>query len=296
MRTIIAILVALVLWSDVCCAGTVRPNPKANARCAFGPGAVSARWPIKTSVPGNESPSSARDVAIDDLINAPDIQPTTQSVTVASRLLHQAMQLSQSSAANAAPFVLQYRWGSGTRFMETGPRTVRLRPITPSIVAAASAVARDTAAETGQHPPMFFALLAVEFDNRRIPGAIALGGADFQEGDFVTTSGYVLASVCEQDDGDFHIDLAPSAHASTCAVVEVPNPYFIGQRNLAQSVDASEAFAKSLSQGQHITVTGQLFYDAQHGSDGGGRGIGHCARSLWEIHPVFRVQDAYSSR
>ncbi|MBV8532085.1 MAG: hypothetical protein JO104_12275 [Candidatus Eremiobacteraeota bacterium] len=102
----------------------------------------------------------------------------------------------------------------------------------------------------------------------------------------------MLQAKCEGDDGDFHIDLADSADATTCAVVEVPNPTYISDTTLQPMVAAAEQTAKQLSPGDSITVSGQLFYDMTHGggaSPGGGRGKGYCAQSLWEVHPIFNI-------
>ncbi len=126
----------------------------------------------------------------------------------------------------------------------------------------------------------------------RIPQPVAIGAEEYHEGDLVTVSGFVLSSTCEHDDGDFHIDLGDKAGGATCAVVEVPNPTYIGDETLRAAVTKAQAMARTLVAGSRITVSGQFFYDATHttkNDPGGGRGVRHCAKSLWEVHPVFNI-------
>lgn len=264
-------------------AASSRPNPNANPRCPFGPGV--ARWPIKTSVPSGESPDNAQTVDLRDLIDAPDLEASPATVAAAERAV--------SGMSIAATTRGTFRWIRHKPGLNavSHPFAFSLPAMTPQIVSEAHAIAHEAFNETGVTSSHYFALLAAQLRNERIPEPVAIGSATFREGDFVSTSGYVLASTCEEDDGDFHIDLGASRSASTCAVVEVPNPAYILQADLRHMVDQSEVSAKALRIGDYVTVTGQLFYDAAHGGGaaGGGRGVHRCARSLWEIHPVVRV-------
>lgn len=199
------------------------PNPAANSLCAFGPGSLKSRWPIKTSIPVPHAMASPQVINLADLITAPNLPPANP---------------------NASPA---------------------------------------------------FPLSA------RISQKEQIGGSNYIEGEIVETTGYVLSSKCEHDDGDFHVDLSTSAHGTTCAVVEVPNPYYERSDPTLQHADTTaEQIASTLQPGANITVVGQFFFDAFHSTTkdpGGGRGTQEmvngkkktCARSLWEIHPVFQI-------
>jgi hypothetical protein len=168
---------------------------------------------------------------------------------------------------------------------------VKFPGITPALVKRADALVAAANPEEAAPSP-FDALLSAQLDATRLPDAVALGNDEFHEGDIISVSGVVVSSVCEKDDGDFHIDLGDSDSADTCAIVEVPNPAYIRPASLKSMVAAAEKIAKSLRPGDQITVSGQLFYDATHATSndpGGGRGKGHCAQSLWEVHPVFEI-------
>lgn len=289
MRRVISLVLAFAFIAQyaaapVSAAGS-RPNPNANPRCPFGPGV--ARWSIKTSVPTNESPGDVATVNLKDLIGAPDLDAEPQTVEAVRRAFNGV-----SSQPNAR-FQAQLRWRPQPVSVKSVPHhfTLTLPPITQRLVAEANNIAQDVRRETGQPASIVYALISAELDAQRIPEPVTIGASSFHEGDVIATSGYVLASTCEGDDGDFHIDIAPSSGADICAVVEVPNPYYIRQAGVRAAVNRAESVAKQLAVGEYVTVTGQLFYDAAHGgsSAGGGRGVNHCAQSLWEIHPVFRV-------
>jgi hypothetical protein len=168
---------------------------------------------------------------------------------------------------------------------------VKFPAITPALVRRADALVAAANPDEAA-PSSFDALLSTQLDATRLPDAVALGNDEFHEGDVISVSGVVVSSVCEKDDGDFHIDLGDAEDADTCAIVEVPNPAYIKSASLKPMVTAAEKIAKSLKPGDQITVSGQLFYDATHATTndpGGGRGAGHCAQSLWEVHPVFEI-------
>jgi hypothetical protein len=123
-----------------------------------------------------------------------------------------------------------------------------------------------------------------------------IGNATVREGQLVQVSGYISDVRCEKGDGDYHADFrADDSVSGACAEVEVPNPDNIADQNTKARVsEARQAFDGWLNQQTpvHVTLIGQLFYDYTHHSatdPGGGRGAGHCAATLWEIHPLLKV-------
>lgn len=274
-------------------ATSIHPNPQANQLCGFGPGSV--RWPIKTSVPAGESPANVVAVDIRDFVQAPDLQESSRSraaVASAFQTTRQAMINPNYVLPQAqSPLVTSARWFRySTNMPASPPFNVTMPPITPPLVAQTLEIARMASETNEGTPSLYHALLSTQVSNSRIPQPVEIGGRAFHEGDFISTTGVVRASTCEKDDGDFHVDLSAS-DSGPCAVVEVPNPYYIGQAGLKTRVADAEIKAKQLSVGETITVAGQLFYDTAHGgSPGGGRGVEKCATSLWEIHPVFALE------
>jgi hypothetical protein len=270
-------------------AASNNPNLQAGQLCPFGPG--KARWAVKTSLAQDQSPSKLATLGIDGLISAPDLQVDTATVSAAKLQTAHV----QAGAAAATPFVAHLRWGSAqaaNAAATPGPDfMVKLAPISPATVQRASGLAQAT--DPDEAPPAFIdTMLSAELDAVRIPQPVAIGTEQYHEGDLVTVTGFVLSSTCEHDDGDFHIDLGDKAGGGTCAVVEVPNPTYIGDANLRAAVTKAQATAHTLAVGDRITVSGQLFYDATHTTQhdpGGGRGVRHCAKSLWEVHPVFNI-------
>ncbi len=125
------------------------------------------------------------------------------------------------------------------------------------------------------------------FDAVRIPNPVAIASDKRHEGDLVAVTGYIRSIGCEND-GDFHVNIAPSRSVTSCAVVEVPNPNklqntpsapFVRQRAAALRIALAQMYAAA---GQkhaaypYVTFAGQLFYDGFHYSPskgpGGGRG------------------------
>jgi hypothetical protein len=261
-----------------------RPNESANPLCPFGPGI--ARWAVKTSVPPGQPTTDFTDVKLDDLINAPDLE-VDQATRAAMFRAYTATRAGAALAQPSPVLTARMRWASPSQ-----PFTLSLPGVTPRLVAKAASIAQ-TVSDKGEMPPSApFALLTAQLGGQRIPDPVTIGGRQLREGNFIRVSGVVLASTCEHDDGDFHVDLGDSANSDTCAVVEVPNSAYIEQQPLAAMIGAAEAKAKGLARGEDVSVIGQLFYDTAHGgtsSPGGGRGVGHCAQSLWEVHPVFAI-------
>jgi hypothetical protein len=125
---------------------------------------------------------------------------------------------------------------------------------------------------------------------------VQIGAETVREGNLVLIRGYLSDVRCEANDGDYHGDFRPDDTGSgPCAEVEVPYPENISDvytRGHVQNVRTAFDQWLSKSQTEHVTLIGQLFYDETHhssGSAGGGRGKGHCAGTLWEIHPVLKV-------
>ncbi len=205
----------------------------------------------------------------------------------------QVMSLRTMALSSPAPFNALLKWSR-----PAVPFTLRLAPITLQLLEKAKRYQMAAQADGEAAPSPFAAILTAQLDDERIPDPVVIGEVTAYEGQTVTASGTVVASTCEKDDGDFHLDLGPEG-GGECVVAEVPNPYYIRNKQLRGRVSLAEGTAKSLGVGDHITVTGQLFYDTAHGggSDPGGRrGKGRCARSLWEIHPVFEIETNDNAR
>lgn len=269
-------------------ASSSNPNPDANPRCPFGPGV--ARWDIKTSVPSGAMSALPTRLDLDSLIHAPDLQ-VSQATVAAART--QVMSHGTMALSSPAPFNALLKWSRPAI-----PFTLRLAPITPQLLEKAKRYAMAAQANGEAAPSTFGAILTAQLDDERISDPVEIGDVTAYEGQTVTASGTVVASTCEKDDGDFHIDLG-SGSSDECAVVEVSNPYYIRNAELRSKVNKAEGIAKGLRVGDHIAVIGQLFYDTAHGGNadpGGRRGKGYCARSLWEIHPVFDIQTVEGGR
>lgn len=133
-------------------------------------------------------------------------------------------------------------------------------------------------------------------DDRFIAQDATIGDKVVREGQLVEITGFVSDVRCEENDGDYHGDFrADGSGAGPCAEVEVPFPGNVaGPATNARVAEARQAFDQWVGQKTtvHVTLIGQLFYDSTHHSStdpGGGRGAGHCAATLWEIHPVLKV-------
>lgn len=125
------------------------------------------------------------------------------------------------------------------------------------------------------------------------------------EGDTVTTIGY-LRLVAYESDGDFHIQLTINSDSKdNCLIVELPDPRYVPTaykdrvskmrallvRLVGRQPSASGSVFKKP---QLISITGVLFYDDAHVKhDGspelrGKRGI--LSHTLWELHPLWAIQ------
>ena len=151
------------------------------------------------------------------------------------------------------------------------------------------------------------------FDNAWIP--TLLNG--FQEGQIVTTTGYVHYVQYKKDDSDYHIQMNDKptndlADLSPCVVVEVPHPMATSNTDLSQKYATVRKFLRDNCFGGgapkgkvdtivKVQITGQLFFDVFHffqkpNDPGGGRGsqlgtgLPMKATTDWEVHPIIDIK------
>ncbi len=116
-------------------------------------------------------------------------------------------------------------------------------------------------------------------------------------------TGYVTRIKRAETDGDWHIELVTHGSAVTnCVVAEIPSPTYaagfaMARTDLLAKVAAAGATIDGngdLSKPVQVTLVGDAFYDGWHtNSSGSPVGHGRCnssPRALWELHPVFVVQ------
>ena len=146
-----------------------------------------------------------------------------------------------------------------------------------------------TAAETEQYESAFFP---------------KQGNRSSQEGDIISTIGWLNYVQCKDDDNDYHVQISASEDGSSgCLIVEVPHPDYVTDEKLKEHVTEVRAFLRNTFYGgqlpsgkpktaREVEVVGQLFFDAYHlrqvesKGPGGGRGVKCTVHTLWEIHPV----------
>jgi hypothetical protein len=132
---------------------------------------------------------------------------------------------------------------------------------------------------------------------------------DLKEGDIISTSGW-LHLVAAEDDGDYHIQISASpTDGNNCLIVEVPRDeaQFVTSPQVRQLSGAVREFVRTqVLQGQeppvggvsvvspavYVKVTGQLFYDDAHVGDPPRGKKGMKAKTLWEIHPITKIDAA----
>ncbi|MEI8281619.1 MAG: hypothetical protein WCG75_04365 [Armatimonadota bacterium] len=151
------------------------------------------------------------------------------------------------------------------------------------------------------------------FDNAWIPSPVD----GFQEGQIVTTTGYVHYVQYKADDSDYHIQMneMPTNELqdlNPCVVVEVPHPMATNNAELSQKFAMVRKFLRDNCFGGKVPkgkvdkvikvqITGQLFFDVFHffqrpNDPGGGRGsqlekgLPMHATTNWEIHPIIDIQ------
>lgn len=126
--------------------------------------------------------------------------------------------------------------------------------------------------------------------------------ADSEQHVYVLT-GWVRFVKEEANDGDWHIELTANRTSprSSCIVAEIPSDDYGDQfgtvrDEFLQLVGLSDVTQKgdSLKPAVHVRVTGAAFYDGWHrGASAPDGKHGHCnksLRALWEIHPVYRIE------
>ncbi len=132
---------------------------------------------------------------------------------------------------------------------------------------------------------------------------------DLKEGDIISTVGW-LHLVAAEDDGDYHIQISASpTDGNNCLIVEVPkdDAEFVESpqvRQLARNVrefirtqilkgkEPAVGGSKVVTPAVFVKVTGQLFYDDAHvGTPPRGK-KGMKAKTLWEIHPITKIESA----
>ena len=151
------------------------------------------------------------------------------------------------------------------------------------------------------------------YDTVRIPNKVDFG---LKEGDIVTVTGWLHLVALENDakrhrDGDYHIQIRNSpVWSDSCLIVEVsfPDARFVKDPDLAKSCRMVREFISTkmlkgkepgtsgnkMSHPCHVTITGQLFFDAVHlgaskkGTNRGKQGMK--SYTCWEIHPVTSIK------
>jgi|SRR5581483_629204 len=256
--------------------------------CSNGhPGSQQARWLIKTSLQSGTNVDTPVPLDSSSMVDAPDLL------------------LNSDDTKKIGLSVVRVRgvWASRnyTRaLLQGGPSpspnavfSFKLPAFSYSAFLAARA-----AAPPEERPTHLGFLVASRFQDQVIPFPVTVGAREVKEGEIVSVDAYVYAAGCERD-RDFHFDLTSGTSPNGCFIAEVPLPEFIPSSRLRQLVAAARSEGAGVRVGDHVQLTGQFFYDAWHmpstqadlnANPGGGRGAGHCAATLWEIHPVISIR------
>jgi len=152
-----------------------------------------------------------------------------------------------------------------------------------------------------------------EYQDHRFPDTV--GKHHLQEGDIVSTYGYILLAAVEKDkngeDGDYHVQIRTSSKwDDSCLVIEATFPPFItGNKALQDSCHKvrdffdhyvlkgkkKACFGTDGASAPYVKITGQLFFDAFHMTTPP-RGKQHCitkekmkSYTCWEIHPIMSI-------
>jgi hypothetical protein len=125
---------------------------------------------------------------------------------------------------------------------------------------------------------------------------------DPRENQEFTLSGDLWRVAIEDNDCDFHLEIAPTGagNAADRVIVEIPQgaPFTALRNRLQKALDdaqdgAISTSATTLKHSIPITVSGLAFFDAFHYSKKNPkRGHGHGTKfvgTIWELHPVFAV-------
>lgn len=121
--------------------------------------------------------------------------------------------------------------------------------------------------------------------------------------------GWVQRVKRNESDGDWHIELTVRANSpvDSCMVVEIPPADLSGlYANARADLDSleskngiTESSSGDLSEALRVRIVGAAFFDGQHRggatrrdqTDGAHGRCNSSARALWEIHPVYWVQE-----
>jgi|SRR5215467_9217988 len=146
---------------------------------------------------------------------------------------------------------------------------------------------------------------AHEYENKFFPKQ---GNRPIQEGDIVSTIGWLNYVHCKDDDNDYHVQISSSQDGlNGCLIVEVPHPDYVNDPGLKHHVAEVRTFLRNTFYGgdmptgkpnrsREVEVVGQLFFDAFHLREvetkgpGGGRGVNCSVHTLWEIHPITAIR------
>ncbi len=143
------------------------------------------------------------------------------------------------------------------------------------------------------------------YKTKRIP--MFKNDLGIKEGDIISTEGW-LYLVAHEPDGDYHMQISNSDKSgNNCLIVEVPmdKPEFVKsklileksrevrqfvQQNILNGKDSNKTKIVVLKKPVHVKVEGQLFYDDWHVGDAPRGKKGMKAATLWEIHPVTKME------
>lgn len=121
--------------------------------------------------------------------------------------------------------------------------------------------------------------------------------------------GWIQRVKRNESDGDWHIEVTVRANTpvDSCMVAEIPpadlSGLYANARNDLDSLESrhgvTENASGDLSGPLHVRIVGAAFFDGQHRggathrdrTDGSHGRCNSSARALWEIHPVYWVQE-----
>lgn len=121
--------------------------------------------------------------------------------------------------------------------------------------------------------------------------------------------GWIRRVKRNEDDGDWHIEVTVRANTpvDSCMVVEIPpadlSGLYVNARHDLDSLESRNGVTENdsgdVSQPFRVRVIGAAFFDGQHrggaerrdSTDGHHGRCNSSARALWEIHPVYWVQE-----
>lgn len=178
------------------------------------------------------------------------------------------------------------RWAVKTSIVETAP--ARHEALTALLaLRGVPGVAKDD--------PRYRSSRIANFDNP----------AHLQEGDIITTTGW-LHVVASETDGDYSLQISASpTDGNDCIILAIPkdDPEFVASDTLRAQAAASRAWIRDkllhgnepsprgsvMTHPVYVSVTGQLFYDDAHIGDAPRGKKNMTAATPWELHPVTAI-------